>query len=88
MMYTGSRRHVPSRRLQESLCGTVTMLDLQIGNDITVALDVSSGSLTNLVEGILCLHAVIALLNIHAHVHTVHVPYLTNVFYKRTNECR
>ena len=50
-MYTGSRPHVPARRLQESLFGTMSMSDLEIGNDTAVALDVSSCSLTNLVEG-------------------------------------
>ena len=50
-MYTGSRPHIPSRRLQESLFDTMSMSDLEIGNDTTVALDVSSCSLTNLVKG-------------------------------------
>ena len=33
-----------------------------------------------------CIHAVVALLNIHAHVRTVHVLYLTDVFYKKKHE--
>ena len=48
---TGSRPHIPSKRLQNSLFGKILVLDLKIDNDTVLILDISSRSLSNLEEG-------------------------------------